>query len=131
MLSIDSELVRLLMRTGYLAAWNGFYKEAVSIFDGVAAVRPESEQPYIGGATVALLSGDAQLAATIVDRALVDHPDHPMLLAHKGCILRVLNHEEAGQALLQQVIDSAKDENAVQLASNVIGLETEAIKFNS
>lgn len=130
MISIDSELVRLLMRTGYLAAWNGFHKEAVAIFDGVAAVRPESDIPLIGGAVVAILTGNLEMAASTLDGALAINPDSAMALAHQGCVLRLQGREDEGLEILRSVEAQTEDVEAAAMARNVLTLDADQLKPN-
>lgn len=123
MLSIDSELVRLLMRVGYLAAWRGLHKEAVAIFDGVGAVRPESDGPIIGGAVVAMLAGQPQVAIDVLEGALRSFPDSALARAHLGCALRLKNREEEGLQLLREVASQQQDPDAAAMANNLLALE--------
>lgn len=131
MVHIDSELVRLLMRTGYAAAWNGLHKEAVAIFDGVGAVRPESEIPVIGAAVVAMLTGNYEVAVkTLRDGALELNPDSALARAHLGAALRLMGDEDAGRALLQEVAASAADPDAAAMAANVLAMSQDQLKPN-
>ncbi len=131
MVHIDSELVRLLMRLGYAAAWNGLHKEAVAIFDGVGAVRPESEIPVIGAAVVAMLSGNYDVAVkTLRDGALDLNPDSALARAHLGVALRLLGDEDEGTALLHEVTANASDPDAAAMARNVLAMSVEQLKPN-
>ncbi|HEY1053452.1 MAG TPA: hypothetical protein VGE39_26955 [Prosthecobacter sp.] len=132
MVHIDSELVRLLMRIGYAAAWQGLHKEAVAIFDGVGAVRPESEVPIIGAAVVAMLSGHEDVAVrTLREGALGLNPDSAQALAHLGVALRLRGDEDEGTSLLQEVASQTADPDAAAMARNVLALSTEQLSRNS
>ena len=131
MVHIDSELVRLLMRIGYAAAWNGLHKEAIAIFDGVGAVRPESEVPVIGAAVVAMLSGHDDVAVkTLEEGALSLNPESALARAHLGVALRLRGDEEEGTAVLREVAAQTADSDAAQMASNVLSLTVEQLKPN-
>ncbi len=131
MVHIDSELVRLLMRAGYAAAWNGLHKEAVAIFDGVGAVRPESEIPVIGGAVVAMLAGQYEVAVkTLRDGALDLNPESALAKAHLGVALRLLGDEDEGRALLEKVAASPADPDAAAMARNVLAMSLDQLKPN-
>lgn len=131
MVPIDSELVRLLMRLGYAAAWNGLHKEAVAIFDGVGAVRPESEIPVIGAAVVAMLSGHYDVAVkTLREGALELNPDSALARAHLGVALRLLGDEDEGAALLNEVAANTTDPDAAAMARNVVAMSLEQLKPN-
>jgi tetratricopeptide (TPR) repeat protein len=128
MIPIDSELVRLLMRLGYLAAWNGLYKEAIAVFDGVRAVRPESEVPIIAGAVVALLSGHPDVAVkSLKEGALVLNPGSDLARAHLGCALRLQGREEEGMAMLQEIASDSDQPEARAMAANLISLSPDQI----
>jgi hypothetical protein len=47
-MSISPESVALLTDIGFAAASNGLAREALVIFEGVGAVRPQSEAPGVG-----------------------------------------------------------------------------------
>lgn len=131
MVHIDSELVRLLMRIGYTAAWNGLHREALAIFDGVGAVRPESEVPVIGAAVVAMLSGNEDVAVqTLEEGALKLNPGSAQARAHLGVALRLRGDEQEGIAMLQEVAAQITDEAAARMAANVLALSADQLKPN-
>lgn len=131
MVHIDSELVRLLMRAGYAAAWNGLHQEAVAIFDGVGAVRPESELPVIGAAVVALLAGHYEVAVkTLREGALDLNPDSALALAHLGVALRLHGEEDEGRAILHDVSTQTLDPDAATMARNVLAMAPDQLKPN-
>lgn len=128
MIPVDSELVRLLMRIGYLAAWNGLYKEAIAVFDGVQAVRPESEVPVIGAAVVAMLSGNPEVAIrTLQEGALTLNPGSDLARAHLGCALRLQGREDEGMAILREVAATSTQADARAMAASLSSLPTEQI----
>lgn len=129
MVHIESELVRLLMRAGYAAAWNGLHKEAVAIFDGVGAVRPESEVPVIGAAVVAMLSGHDDVAVkTLEEGALSLNPESALAHAHLGVALRLRGDEEEGLAILREAAAQTQDADAARMAANVLALTSDQLK---
>lgn len=131
MVHIDSELVRLLMRAGYAAAWNGLHQEALSIFAGVGAVRPENEVPMIGASVVAMLAGHYDVAVTTLrEGALGLNPDSAMARAHLGAALRLRGDEAAGLALLQEVAAQTQDADAAAMAGNLATLSPDQLKPN-
>lgn len=129
MVHIDSELVRLLMRAGYAAAWNGLHQEAIAIFDGVGAVRPESELPVIGAAVVALLSGHYEVAVKALREGALDlNPDSALARAHLGVALRLHGDEDEGRALLHDVATQTTDADAAIMARNVLAMTPDQLK---
>jgi len=126
MLEIDSEFVRLLMRIGYQGAWNGLYKDALATFQGVGAVRPESEIPFIGAAAVALLAGNYEVAVDVLNNgALARNPDSDLALAHLGCAIRLKGSEDEGRAILLDVAENSENSDARVLATNLLALTVE------
>lgn len=129
MVSIQSELVRLLMRIGYAAAWQGLHKEAVAIFEGVGAVRPESEVPIIGASVVAMIAGNHDVAVQALKEGALDlNPASALARIHLGVALRLRGDEEEGLALLREVSAGSDDPEAAALAANVIQLPVEQLQ---
>jgi hypothetical protein len=129
MVSIQSELVRLLMRIGYAAAWQGLHKEAVAIFEGVGAVRPESEVPIIGASVVAMIAGNHDVAVQALKEGALDlNPASALARIHLGVALRLRGDEEEGLALLREVSAGSDDPEAAALAANVTQLPVEQLQ---
>jgi tetratricopeptide (TPR) repeat protein len=129
MVHIQSELVRLLMRIGYAAAWQGLHKEAVAIFEGVGAVRPESEVPIIGASVVAMIAGNHDVAVQVLKEGALDlNPDSDLARVHLGVALRLRGDEEEGLALLREVASNATDPESATLAGNVLQLPVEQLQ---
>jgi len=123
MLEIESELVRLLMRIGYQGAWNGLYKDALSVFEGVGAVRPDNEVPFIGASVVAMLSGNYKVAVDVLkEGALSRNPDSDFARAHLGCAIRMQGSDDEGRSILQSVAENSANTDARQLAMNLLAL---------
>jgi len=129
MVKIDSELVRLVMRIGYAAAWNGMFDEALKIFTGVNAVRRESEVPLVGIAVVGFISGNLDLAQKALDEALKISPKNDLVQAHHACLLRLLGKEEEGQALFA-ALENSQDPDAKSMSQKVKNIPTEEL-FNA
>jgi Flp pilus assembly protein TadD len=47
-MEVPAQAVRTLMEVGVAASCMGMYRQATEIFQGIAAVRPESDGPVIG-----------------------------------------------------------------------------------
>lgn len=124
--TIDSELVRLAMRIGYAAAWNGLFAEAVTIFRGVSAVRKESELPLLGIAVVGFIRNDLDLAEKALDQALACNANSDIVEAHRGCLLRLQGKEEKGKELLASLENSA-DSDAKALVMKVKNIPTDEL----
>lgn len=127
MMQIDSELVRLLMRIGYAAAWKGLYREALAVFRGVGAVRPDSEVPLIGVAMIGMLAKDFDMASRALDRAREAHPENDLVKAHWGCLLRLKGSDEEGLAVLNALAAESADPNARAMAERVKDLPADEL----
>ncbi|WP_417796432.1 tetratricopeptide repeat protein [Terasakiella pusilla] len=74
--NISTDDLKVLMEAGFLAANGGMTKQAQTIFEGVLAVRPESEYAYIGQAVTLLTSEKHDEAIKVLrDDALRINPD--------------------------------------------------------
>ena len=70
-MTVSTESVRLLTEVGFAAASAGLTKEALAIFAGLKAVRPDSEASAVGTAMAHLGRGAFREAAEILrDEAL-------------------------------------------------------------
>jgi len=127
MVKIDSELVRLSMRIGYAAAWKGLYADALKIFKGVGAVRPESEVPLIGAAVIGMLSGDYEMSGKALVRALEIHPENDLVRVHLGCLMRLRGEEDEGRKLLALISGGSNDPSAKALALHLYDLPVEQL----
>lgn len=115
------ELVQLLMEVGYVAAGNGFYKEAVVIFEGVRAIRPDSPFPEIGAAVLELNRRRANRAITILrDSALVKDPESDLAKSFLGLALRQAGYTQQSRNLLEEVVAANRDPVAVDMAAALL-----------
>ena len=74
--NISTDDLKILMEAGFLAANGGMTKHAQKIFEGVLAVRPDSEYAYIGQAVTLLAANQHDDAIKILrDEALRINPD--------------------------------------------------------
>jgi len=71
-MAVSPESVKLLTEVGFAAASAGLSKEALAIFAGIKAVRPESEASAVGAAMAHLGRGSFREAVDILrEEALV------------------------------------------------------------
>jgi hypothetical protein len=74
-MKVPSEAVRTLMEIGVAAVGAGLSRQAMTIFEGIEAVRPDSEGPMIGAALIYMNSNEADEAAKVLrDGALAKNP---------------------------------------------------------
>jgi hypothetical protein len=120
-MEIETELLQLLMEAGYLAGGYGYFKESRRIFDGIAAVRPDSELPFIGMAVSSMNAGNNHEAIKILwEKALKTNPESDLAKSFLGLSLKLSGLNNESQTILQEVIDSRKNEVAVKMAQSLM-----------
>lgn len=120
-MEIETTLIQLLMEAGYLAGGYGFFEESEKIFDGITAVRPESELPLIGMAVTKMNAGKYEEAARILwDKALKLNPESDLAKSFLGLTLKLSGLIAESQAILKEVLEANKDETAVNMARNLL-----------
>lgn len=120
-MEIETKLIQLLMEAGYLAGGYGFFGESERIFEGIRAVRPESELPLIGLAVSKINEGKHAEASRILwDQALKLNPDSDLAKSFLGLSLKVGGLNSESRALLREVVEANRDEVAVNMARNLL-----------
>jgi hypothetical protein len=120
-MEIDTKLIRLLMEVGYLAGGHGFFKESETIFEGLKAVRSESEYPIIGLAITKMNAKKNDEAVEILrEQALKLNPDSDMAKCFLGLSLKLsgMNHES--RKVLEDVVENGNSEEAVNMARSFL-----------
>jgi tetratricopeptide (TPR) repeat protein len=119
--SIPSNLLQILTEVGYMAAGCGWRQQAESIFNGIIAVRPESEFPWISYAIAKISVGQLSEAfEMLTKRALVLNPRNDLAKAFLGLILSRVGSHKISEHFLHQVVDENQTPEAVQLAKEVL-----------
>ncbi|CAM2005070.1 tetratricopeptide repeat protein [Acanthopleuribacter pedis] len=120
-MEIPQQSVQDLMEVGYLAGGYGYFKDAIAIFEGLSAVRPDSEYPHIGLAMTHLGMKQTEDAVRILrDNALPKNPENPLTKAFLGLALMQAGLNGESESVLNQVIDDNQNETAVELARNLL-----------
>lgn len=104
---VGADALRRLLEIGYVAAGNGYFAEAETIFRGVAAVRPQSSAPAIGRAVTALNRGMAAEAVRLLEIERQRSPDDALVQAFFGLALRSAGRNAESTAALAALSDSA------------------------
>jgi Flp pilus assembly protein TadD len=65
-MEVPSQAVRTLMEIGIATSCMGRYRQAMEIFQGVEAVRPDSDGPVIGVAIAYMNNGSAEEAVKVL-----------------------------------------------------------------
>ena len=116
---IAADALRRLLEIGYVAAGNGYFAEAETIFAGVAAARPESFAPAIGRAVAALNRGAAAEAVRVLEAERSRHPREALLQAFLGLALRQVGCNAESAAALEPLVAGA-DPLAAAIARNLL-----------
>jgi Flp pilus assembly protein TadD len=74
-MDVPSQAIRTLMEIGVAAAGTGLYRQAMAIFEGIEAMRPDSEGPAIGAALIQLnLNQHEEAIKALREGALAKNP---------------------------------------------------------
>jgi hypothetical protein len=124
---VRSEWLQLLMSVGYVACGQGRPSQAAVIFEGIAAVRPDSELPLIGLAMAQINLGKLMPAAdTLLKRATKLNPGNQLVKALAAMTLRMAGLIDESDQILDAVIADGTDGCAIDLARN---LKNEDFKY--
>ncbi|MDR2664492.1 MAG: hypothetical protein LBB14_03145 [Puniceicoccales bacterium] len=125
-----AEWLQLLMAMGYVACGQGRPSQAATIFDGIAAVRPNSELPLIGLAIAQINLGKLTLACeTLVERAARLNPDNQLVKTVAAMVFRMSGAMEASDLLLDEVIANGSDSCATEFARSLKGEDFRYLKI--
>jgi predicted Zn-dependent protease len=114
---VPSEWLQLLMQLGYVACGQGKPSQAKTIFDGIAAVRPNSELPIIGLAMALINLGKLSSASgLLMEKARPINPKNRIIGVLMAMIFRMSGEFGASDELLDEVIGENDDPEAVEFA---------------
>ncbi|MDR3143716.1 MAG: hypothetical protein LBT57_02635 [Puniceicoccales bacterium] len=123
---IPSDLLQVLTEIAHIAAGCGWQQRAEAIFDGIIAVRPESESPWIAYALAKISMGQlAEAFEMLTKRALVINPKSDLAKAFLGLILSRIGSRGLAEYFLNQVIDKNEIAEAVQIAKEILKKQDE------
>lgn len=118
--SIDGALLRLLAEIGFVATACGLWSHAELIFNGVRAVRPESEFPVISQALARMTVGDDLKAIALLrDTALQINPENELAQSFLCLALKRSGQEKEATPLIESIISKASDPRAIEIAKIV------------
>jgi hypothetical protein len=122
-----AEWLQLLMQIGYAACGRGRPAQALAIFEGIAAVRPNSELPLIG-LSMALVNGGKLSAALklLTEEALPRNPKSQITKVMCGMIHRMAGQFAVSDRLLDEVVADGTDAEATEFARQ---LKTENFSY--
>lgn len=114
-------LPKLLIMSGFVAIALNHTDTAENIFQALKIFRPQSEYPLIGIAYVLLSKGRYEQAIeTLRDKALEINPQSDLAKAFLALSYSLTKKLEEMKHLTNQIIDSDKDRNAMDIASALL-----------
>jgi predicted Zn-dependent protease len=120
-MEIEAKSLQLLMELGLLAGGYGYVREAETIFEGLKAVRPQSEYPLIGWAIVKMSNNQIDESTRVLEKeALKVNPGSDLARGYLGLALMLAGRAEQSIPILEEVVNNNKDEAAVNLAKGVL-----------
>lgn len=110
MTQVPSEAIRTLMEVGMMAAGNGMFKQAFAVFDGIEAVRPDSEHGFVGVALINMNMGNYDEAVTVLrEGALQKSPDSLEAKMILSMALRLAKRGAECEAVMKELRDSGDE----------------------
>jgi tetratricopeptide (TPR) repeat protein len=104
----DDEL-RAVLEAGFLLRDVMRYDEAATVFQGVAALRPDLELPVLGLSSVLIRQGELARAQELCESVLARSPDSLHAQVQLGEILLYRGSREEGEERLRAVIAEGGD----------------------
>lgn len=115
-----TEQIQRLMEVAMVAAGNGLATDAETIFQGIAAVRRDSELPLVGRAFLSMNRGRFPEAIDLLQQALEKQPDSELALGFLGAALKFSGMNQAAEQVLEQVSGHGNNKAAVALADSLL-----------
>jgi len=98
------EEIRIVAELGYGLAEQGRNDEAITIFEGLAALAPATAYFQSALGALKLRTGDLRSALIHLNAALNADPSDPSALANRGEVLMLLGQRDAAVSSLQGVL---------------------------
>jgi hypothetical protein len=117
---VQSQWLQLLMEIGYVACGQGKPSQAKIIFNGIGAVRPNSELPIIGLAMALINLGKLTAAGDVLMRkARPLNPKNRIINVLMAMIFRMSGEFGPSDELLDEVIQENDDLEAANFAAQL------------
>jgi len=110
------EEIRIVAELGYGLAEQGRNEEAITIFEGLAALAPATAYFQSALGALKLRTGDLQSALIHLNAALKSDPTDLSALANKGEVLMLLGRREDAMSNLQGVLRLSQGNDSEALA---------------
>jgi len=123
-MKIDSDLLKLLMEVGFLATKSGMLADAETIFQGVAAARPNSGYPHIGLGCVAMGHGDFEKAVEILEGApSKERAERDLCMGFLAMAFKLSGRNDECRDVVAQLKSEGENEVAVRMAERTLEME--------
>ena len=119
-MNANTETVRLLMEVGLLAASTGLADKATKIFDGIHAVRPESELPLVGRSIAQIHAGLPADAADTLEAALRINANSEFAKSYLGMAMLLSGRPFDAKSVLNSVVTEGHEASTVALARTLL-----------
>ena len=107
-MSVPSQAIRTLMEIGVSSAGSGMFRQALAIFDGIEAVRPDSEGPAIGVALVHMTTRDHDAAIKVLrEEALPKNPESAETRMLLGVALKLAGRAAECETVIKELMASS------------------------
>lgn len=117
----DSAVVELLAEVAFIAGDSGMIEQVDSICEGLQAMRPDSEQPFIIQAYARLGARDALAAEKIIrEKALPIAPNSEEALSMLGLALHMAGKRRERDELMAQVLRDSDNAHVTDIAKKVM-----------
>ncbi|MDR2030408.1 MAG: hypothetical protein LBP65_03015 [Puniceicoccales bacterium] len=125
--SLRAEWLQTLMQLGYVACGQGKPSMARKIFEGIAAVRPNSELPLIGLSMALINQGKLSDALELlVKKAMPLNPNSQIVKVMCVMIYRMTGAFAESELLIDEVVQDGTDPEATAFA---LQLKTEDFAY--
>lgn len=120
-MTVDDEMVDLLVELGLIASGYRMSAEATAIAAAVQAERPRSTRPHLIRAMTHLGTGNAAAAVKeLHEQALAVDAEDPMVKAFLALALHVEGRGTERDRVAAEVLEQGSDKAAVALAQSVM-----------
>jgi len=121
-MAIDSETVTLLAELGFLAADHSMTSQADTIADGLAAMRPGTEQPHLVRAYGRLGARDVAGAEKILREGVLSaNPESEAGKTLLGLALHLAGKGAERDNVLDEVISAGGSDHVIEIAQKLRG----------
>lgn len=103
MINMSKGHLAVMMEAGFVYLGMGRFKEARSIFEGVAVLTPDSEIPVVAQGNVEFCDGHLEKAVKKYEQALKIDPESAFAKVYLGEALLFMGKKDAARELLQDV----------------------------